>query len=311
MATSRKKTKKKSGGSLASSTAARSSRKSLQKTKASASEVQSIGVSPEIVYGEPAEVVLASEPTLVPVAVRRWNGRLAILYTVQAIAIACLGVDRAMPVVTRYLAKDTLGSQIAGHPLYASASRQVFTLNVRYIVSTFLLVSGITCALIAWNKSVFRRRRLAYVFGQAASSALAILTVALLAGMNEISSLFVLLALSLVPSMLVICTNRQDVTQVRRAIWAGLGANIVILIALAAAIFGANLYNGAVPGFLYAALAVLAVGLTGLSSVARAGQQTGGRWKNGWLAERAGLLVGFGFQAALAWVIFSGSLLHS
>ena len=309
MATSRKKTKKKDGGSLASS--ARSSRKSLQKTKASAPEVQSIGVSPEIVYGEPAEVVLASEPTLVPVAVRKWNGRLAILYAVQAIAIACTGVDRAMPVVTRYLAKDTLGSQIAGHPLYAAANMQIFTLNVRYIVSIFLLVSGITCALIAWNKSVFRRRRLAYVVGQAASGALAILAVALLAGMNEISNLLVLLALSLVPATLVICTNRQDVTQVRRAIWAGLGANLVILIALAAAIFGANLYNGSVPGFLYAALAILAVGLAGLSSVTRAGQQTGDRWKNGWLAERVGLLVGFGFQAVLAWVIFSGSLLHS
>ncbi len=310
MATSRKKSKKKSGGTLASSTA-RSSKKSSLKTKAPAAEMLSMGVSPELVYGEPAEVILANDPTLVSAAIRRWNGRLAVLYAAQAIAIACLGADRAVPVVTQYFAKDTLGSQIAGHALYAPATRQIFTLNVRYIVPAFLLISSITCALTAWNKSVFRRRRLARFIGQATSGAFATLAVAMLAGMEGISSLLAVFALSVVPSTLLLLVSQQDANRTRRSIWVGLGANGVVLVALAMFVFGANLYNGATPGFVYGALAILAVGLAGLFGMAMLAQRADGRWRNGWLAERIGLLVSLGFQTALAWVIFAGSLLHS
>src|SRR5258708_1277299 len=65
-------------------------------------------------------------------ALKRWNIIIAVLLAAQALAIFIIGKAVTLPVVTHYLAKDTLASQAIGHTVLAPAVRQLFFIDIRY-----------------------------------------------------------------------------------------------------------------------------------------------------------------------------------
>src|SRR3990167_1256559 len=82
-------------------------------------------------------------------SLNKLNIGLAVLLAVQAITILILGNNSSAPLTSNYLTKDALASQVAGHTVTASATRNLFDIRLAYLVVATLLIAAIVHILVA------------------------------------------------------------------------------------------------------------------------------------------------------------------
>jgi hypothetical protein len=245
---------------------------------------------------------------------RPWNMWLAVLYGAQGLAILVLAAAHAWSVTTNYLSKDPIASQIAGHPVLVTATKQLFSVNVALLVAAFLFVAAIAHLAAATKhraqyeadlrRRINRLRWIAYGIG----GGIAVVVVGLLSGVSDVSSLGMLFVLSVVAASLGMSIELHTGKARTMLYWAGCLVGLVPWAVLAMYVYGAQIGGGHVPGYLYAIYAsmfvlsaLLAVNLCLLS-------KQRGRWADYLYGERAFIVLSLVAVTALAWQVFAGAL---
>ena len=95
-------------------------------------------------------------------SLNKWNKWLAALHALQGIVILVLSTTRSFPVVQSYLTKDSLASEVSGHPVLAPATHVLFNVNVAYLVASFFFQSALEHLAMA----TFYRQRYEADLGQ-------------------------------------------------------------------------------------------------------------------------------------------------
>jgi len=247
-----------------------------------------------------------------------WNKRLAAVYFIEAVAILVFSKTSSFPIIERFLTKDTLTSEVAGHTVLAPASQHLLDINMVYLVIAFLLVPVIIHLLAAFRYRLLYEtdikhttNRLRWIdFGL--SSGLMMVAIALLNGANDTAILlavFVLMLVAHASSYLMELHNPVP----RVSSWlsylisclAGLAPWLIIAIYIK----GNLLYGeGRLPGFVYAvdSTLFLLAALSGLNLYFIYKQK--GRWAEYLYGERIYMFLGLATKTALAALIFVGTL---
>jgi hypothetical protein len=252
---------------------------------------------------------------------KKWNYWLAGLYALQAIAIVILGSKAALPITAQYPAVDALASEAAGHQVIGGAFRQLFDVQIGWMVATFLIVFA-TIRYVAGRKirvqdqpgtdrGVSALRWMSFGLG----GGLVVVTIALLSGIYSVGTLLLLYGATLVGCVLAFAT--EVVIDVNKGMWtrfARLLGNLSVMslmapwVVFAIAVIGAAFWNGNLPAYMYSiygCVALLFIG-TALATYFYFARQ--GKWADPLYAERTFMVLEVLTASFLAWQIYAGVL---
>jgi heliorhodopsin len=248
---------------------------------------------------------------------QQWNKYLAVLYAAQGLLILLLSVSRAYPVTTSFLGLDTLQTQVQGHTVLATATQHLFDINLVYVVAAFLFVAAIAHGLVATNlrsmyerdlkKGINRIRWIEYAF----SASIMLVAIALLVGVQDVSTLLVLFGLTAIMNLLALMTElrNQDARTVKWFnFWLSCAAGVLPWVVLAIYLIGGGAYGAAAPGFVYWIFGSLLVLSAGFPTNLYLQYRKFGNWTNYLYGERVFMVLGLVAKTALAWQIFAGNL---
>jgi len=251
-------------------------------------------------------------------SLRRWNFGLAGLYFVQAVAILLLGtnVARVFPVMATFLASDSLQTKIAGHNVLAQAGRQLFTVNLSYLIVTFFLLSVISHLLLG---TIYRKRyerdlkrgvnTLRWIEYALSLSTMTVV-VGFISGIYDLPTLVMLFALMTVLNLFGLTAETRDI-DLKKSPWV---SYVVACIAgglpwlvLAFYLFGAFVYgDGRVAAFVYwvyGSMFILFVGFV-INTYLRNSRY--GKWADYMHVERLYMVLSLTAKTLLAWLVFAG-----
>lgn len=251
-------------------------------------------------------------------ALRKWNIILAVLYALQGLAILLFGVNKSYAVTTGYQAVDPLQTAAQAKPVLVTAVHHLFDLPLSGLVAAFLFIAALAhLGYATWWRAQYTReierginrwRWAVY----ALTGGLMMVGIGLLAGMQDISLLLAIFALTAVTFMCNLALEARSVQLGGRLAgslyWLGNLAGLVPWLAVAVYVFGANLYGGSVPGYMYGIFASILVLSAGLLAVRWLQLRAKGRWAEPLFAEKVYMVLGFATKTALAWQIFAGVL---
>ncbi len=243
------------------------------------------------------------------------NIALALVLLIQVVLLLVFSNGHSVPIVEHFIAKDTLESQASGQAVWATALQRLFDLNLAIIIAATLLVAAIIRGLAGslWakhfnddlNKKVNCLRWAEY----ATAGGLLLLTVGLVNGINDISTLILLFGLNLVAALYMYSSEKYNL---KLAPW--IVNSFVVLTTLlpwliiAQYIKGAFLYGDGLPGYAYWVNGVLfALYLIGAYNYFRISRSKG-RWGDYAYGEKLTMLITFVSYSALAWIVFVGLL---
>ena len=249
--------------------------------------------------------------------IRKWNLGLGAAYLVQAIVILVWGVSKPMPVMSSYLTKDAIASSVGGQTVLATAVRRVFDADILYLLAAALIVAGLSHVWFAWKgRQRYDRAVSARVNGYrwlalGVIGALLSVSVALLAGVDLLSSLMAIILFTSGAAFMGYLTEQRGAAQqglARRPFRLGIAAAAGAWLMSALSLAGSRLYGTDTP--LYVCIlfwsATILTGL--LIATLYIAQKQRGNWRNQRYAERAYLLAEFGLIVAIVWQIFVGAL---
>ena len=155
----------------------------------------------------------------------KWNIGLAILLVQQTILFLILSRSYSPPVTTNYLTTDTLASQASGGTILAPATHHLFDVNLIVLVTAILLIGAISYALLAsvlrkkyeadLRKGLNKFRWLTHIVG----GGLVLITVALLNGISDFSTLLAIFSLSEIFGLFALLVeSRKELSQHPRVV---------------------------------------------------------------------------------------------
>ena len=249
---------------------------------------------------------------------KRWHIVLAVVFAVQVAVILLFGVAHNVPVMVSYNAKDTLQTQLMHQTITAPAIRQLFSMNISYVLAVYLLVMAGMHVLFgtalrhsyeaALKQRIVRLRWIVY----GVVYALMLLAVAFTAGVHDAGTLLGTVIFAAIAGLaglageaLLAQPAKRD-GQFRAAFGAIAAlAAVAPFISIALFILDTNLFGGTtVSGYVYAMLAT--VMLWAVATVANMCllSQKRGKWATYAYGERWYLLLSVVLQSLLAWEIF-------
>lgn len=250
---------------------------------------------------------------------RMWNLRFAALLLLQAAAIVFLGRDVTTSVTTQYLTVDTLASEASGQQMLATASRHLFDLPIVWVVAAFMLLLAAVHVAVA----TFYRKRYevalergvseARWLGLGLSSAALLVTICLLSGITQLSSLLMVAVLTLLGCALALVTEVVALDNPKRRLvhWlCGMAAVSVVVpwVVLKLGLLGAVLHDGHIPTYLYGVYASTVLFFVAGALATHFRVHRKGRWADGYYAEGAFMALSFVAVSVVAWQIFAGAL---
>jgi hypothetical protein len=250
------------------------------------------------------------------ITLNRWNIAIAIIYAAQAIVLFFISKSVPLPIVSHYLAPDTLASQGVGHTVYALAVRHLFDIDLASMVAGFLLVSAVFHGFIATKirnhyeadleRGVNGLRWLDYGI----SASLMMVTIAILNGIYDISTLIAIILLLFLLHMLGYFGEIHAVTMKAKwqsfigllaaggGVWAAIGANLK----------GAVIYGNGLPHAIYWIDGIIFAITIGLAANTLMIFRAKDRWADYLYGERIYMALSFIAKTMLAWLIFMGFL---
>ncbi len=243
---------------------------------------------------------------------------MAILHAVQAVAVLILSTATTFPIVTNFLALDSLASEAVGRPVLASAQQTLFDLNMSYLIVAFFAMSAIAHGLIA---TVYRKRYEANLakginkvrwIEYSLSASTMMVAIALLSGIYDLSSLIMIFALDAIMNLmgLVMELHNQDKKKPNwLAYWIGCLAGIVPWIVFGIYVWGASVYGtGNIPTFVYWIYVSIFIFFNSFAINMYLQYKKTGKWSNYLYGERAYMILSLVAKSALAWQVFAGTL---
>lgn len=247
-----------------------------------------------------------------------WNKWLALAHAVQAAAILLISTTRTFPITTNYLTLDPLASEASGNPVLALATRTLAEVNIAHLVAAFFIISAIAHATAAWwcrksyevnlSQGVNRIRWFEY----AASASVMLVSIALLTGVSDASSLLMIFMFSAVMNLLGLAMEVYNVGKSQPnwlAFIIGCIAGVVPWIVLAAYLAGSSAYGtGQIPAFVYWIYGSLFVFFDCFALNMWLQYKKVGKWANYLYGERMYMILSLVAKSALAWQVFFGAL---
>jgi hypothetical protein len=248
----------------------------------------------------------------------RLNRRLAISYSVQALALLLLSVSGALPVTAQFLGVDALASQANGGTVYAPASQYLFNLHVAQVLALSLAISGAFHGLYLYRanrlyETALRRRENPYRWLENAfSSSLLLLAIGLLAGLRDIASLGMLFVLGFVSYMLAWQYEQQALARqgqdARRSFVMLVITALAAWLAVGSYLLYGVLFGDGIPLFLGIAYGTALAGVIWTGWLLVRLRRAAGRWGDYMYAERMFSLSFFVIKTLLVWQLFAGAL---
>lgn len=248
---------------------------------------------------------------------RNWNIALAGIHFVQAVLVLLLSQTSTLPVSTNYLTLDSLASS-AGQPVLVSATRNIFDINLAYLVAAFFLMSAVAHLVIATvyrnryendlKKGINKARWIEY--GLSASTMM--VAIALLSGVYDLSSLIMIFILTEGMNLMGLMMEIHNQTT-KKTNWLSfiIGCKLGIIPWLVVAIYfwGANVYgSGQVPSFVYWIYGSLFVFFNCFAINMYLQYKKKGKWADYLYGERVYMILSLVAKSALAWQVFFGAL---
>lgn len=249
-------------------------------------------------------------------SLRAWNLRLGILLLLLAVAVVVFGDKATMPITVQYQAKDVLGSDAAGHEVVAAAMRHLWDVRVSWMVAKFVAIFGVVFLLAA---TVLRTKYEAWLdrgvnglrwVGFGLGGGAAMLAVAMLSGVSDISTLCLIFISVVVAGLLA---NAVEFIGAGRRLRRLLAAGALLSVFFPWLVFfrtavAVPLYDGKLPlymYFLYTTMTLLIVAVA-LALYMRVKQR--GKWADTLYSERMFMALAFLVAVVPALQIFAGAL---
>lgn len=251
------------------------------------------------------------------VSLNKWFG---LVYVVQAVSLLFFSATKLFPIQAHYVTNDAFASADANHGVVATAVRNLFDINLAYVVVLFLLIFAAAHGCVAYVATkqyaagIRRgRNRFRWVL-LATSGSLVLLAVALLAGVYSLATLILIVCILAIASILggmAEAYGRQDAKlSLLLGKLMGIGA-VVPLLVIGFALFATSAFGDvSVAAWTYVAFVLFVLYVMGMGCLLHLQHQGKGRWADAVSVERLYLIGTLGLNTALAWAIFA-SALHS
>lgn len=240
-----------------------------------------------------------------------WNIWLAVLHGVQGLALLVLAATHTIPVTVSYLAKDPIASQIADHPVWGSAVKHLFDVNLALLVAVFFFIAALAhlAAATVWRHTfeadVARGSNKLRWIEYALSGSVMLVVVGLISGVYDVASLLMLFAFGIIASLLMLSAETRSKSSA--LYWLAAATGLVPWLVVVLYLCVAHT-SGQVPGYVYVADVTTFIFFAGLAVVAYLQHKRQGSWANHTYSERVFMIVSLIAKAALAWQVFAGAL---
>jgi|GEM_PF-398195 len=247
----------------------------------------------------------------------QWNKWFGIIYLVQALAILIIATGKTLPVTVHFVGVDNMLSQVAGHTVYATASRHLFDVPLAQVLALALAISG----ALHWLLAAYMRNQYEEWMAKglnpvrwldgAFSASLIVLAIALASGINEITTLIALFVFSFMVHMLGLCMELYNLPYRRDEPVKDRKPYILMVIAAVAVwlmggipILAAVLFGNGLPAYIWITYATASVVVVASVTVLSRNYRRLGRWKEYPKAERLHMAISFAAKSIIAWELF-------
>jgi hypothetical protein len=251
-------------------------------------------------------------------SLHNWNLSMALAHLLQGTIILFISASKQFPVSTNYLTIDPLATLNSGHPVLVAASKNVFAVNLVYLIAGFFFISAIAHVFIAtvYRKKyeaglkigINRVRWIEYAF----SASIMMIAIGFLSGIYDASTLIAIFSLTLIMNLLGLVMEVHNQTT-KKTNWLsymiGCIAGLVPWIIFLIYVVGANINgSGHVPAFVY--WIYLSIFLSFISFAVNMYLQYSekGKWSDYLYGERGYMILSLVAKSLLAWQVFAGIL---
>ncbi|HSW79201.1 MAG TPA: heliorhodopsin HeR [Candidatus Saccharimonadales bacterium] len=240
-----------------------------------------------------------------------WNKWLALVFGVQVIMILLFSAVQSYPVTINYLGLDSLQTNAQGKTVLATGSQSIFNLNLAYVIAASLLLAAIAYALLASRLLAFYQREIKNSINSvrwilyAVSTSIMVTAVALVSGVQDIASLYVILSSTALMFVLAMFAERHDQGGRTKWVlfWLSVVSGIIPWTIIKLNIIGGTIY-GSVPAFVYwiSIVALVLFALVPLNLFLQL--RKSGNWKNYLYADRMYVIASLVMYTVTAWLIY-------
>jgi hypothetical protein len=248
----------------------------------------------------------------------KFNFIMAGLHAVQALAVFILS-DPSKGVWNVTANHLTLApSSTPENPVLASATQNVFEINLAYLVVAFFLMSAIAHLFVA---TVYRKRYMANLkqginkvrwVEYALSASTMMVGIALLSGIYDLGSLVMIFGLTAIMNLMGLAMEiynqgREKVSWL--AYYVGSFAGILPWVVIGIYFWAGNTYGaGEIPTFVYYIYASIFLFFNSFAINMILQYKKLGKWRNYLYGERVYIILSLLAKSALAWQVFAGAL---
>lgn len=245
------------------------------------------------------------------VKLRRFNLFMALLHFGQGVAILILSNNFSLPVTSSFLKFDFLTKKLIPSP------ETLFDLRIGPAIAIFFLLSSLAHFSVSvffnsWynrnlQKGINYARWMEYFF----SSSLMIMVIAMLVGINDISSLlliFFLNGMMILFGWMMELHNQTTEKTNWTSFYFGCIAGIVTWVAIAIYLFGAGGGENKAPNFVYWIYFSIFLFFNCFAINQVLQYKKTGKWSDYLYGERAYIVLSLVAKSLLAWQVFAGTL---
>jgi hypothetical protein len=243
---------------------------------------------------------------------RKFNLSMAGLDVVQATIMALIAKNYAIPVTTNYLTFNESTKSLE------TATRNLFDVSLPLLIILFLLISAGAHFIVAtvyrktYEKNLKKGINKARWVEYSISASVMMVVIALLSGINDLSSLIMIFGLIAVMNLMGLVMELWN-QSTKKTDWLsfiiGCFAGALPWLVFGIYVWGASVYGSqGVPGFVYGIYASIFVFFNCFAINMYLQYKKIGPWKNYLYGERMYIILSLVAKSALAWQVFAGTL---
>lgn len=244
-----------------------------------------------------------------------WNKYLAVLHATQGVLILILSTTRLYPVMATYLSADTLQTQTQGHSVLSLATHKIFDVNLAYMVATFFFIAALAHALAATRLRSLYEKDLKQSVNKirciefALSTGFIIVTIGVLAGVQDVATLVALFGLAVLAGLVgIVLEQHQENAKSAFGSIVAAATGLLPWITVGIYLVSDKVYGSMNPAYVYWLFISVLILFLGIGTNAYLQYRKIGKWSDYIYGERIYMALSLVAKAALAWQVFAGSL---
>jgi hypothetical protein len=240
-------------------------------------------------------------------------------FAAQAILIwiFCQPGKGDIPITTNFLSIDKLTSAGSGQTVYAEATRQLFSINLAWIIIAFLAVAAITHLFVATRHRATYEAELANRTNKyrwveyALAGGLMVVAIAMLVGIYDFATLLALFVMFDIACLMGWVLETQG-WKPKKPAWPSFkitaAADAAVWLIIGLYVWGAHVWGSAVPGYVYWVAGTMFIAFHLFALIAINDRKKEGQWADYLRVEQSYITLSLVTKSALAWQIFAGAL---